>query len=88
MPAGRHAGSAVLQAQGRRREHHMCVLAVARDPVVLPFYHSGMAAVMPEHGRIPRVGKHVTVTVGEPVPVSDLTCGCRRKGEQLKEAGP
>lgn len=43
----------------------------------MPFYHSGMARVMPEHGRLPRVGQTVAVTVGEPVDVSDLTCQCR-----------
>ncbi len=54
--------------------------------MVLPFYHSGMGAVLPEHGRIPRVGKRVTVTVGEPVDVSDLTCRCGEKGEQRRQA--
>ena len=38
-----------------------------RDPVIVPFYHSGMARIMPEHGRIPRVGQTVAVTVGEPI---------------------
>ena len=51
-----------------------------RDPVIVPFYHSGMARIMPEHGRIPRVGQTVAVTVGEPIDVSDLTCQCREVG--------
>ena len=51
-----------------------------RDPVIVPFYHSGMARIMPEHGRIPRVGQTVAVTVGEPIDVSDLTCQCHEAG--------
>ncbi len=53
-----------------------------RDPLVIPFYHSGMAQIMPEHGRIPRVGQTVAVTVGEPIDLSDLTCEC--SGANLK----
>ena len=51
-----------------------------RDPVIVPFYHSGMARIMPEHGRIPRVGQTVAITVGEPIDVSDLTCQCHEGG--------
>ncbi len=57
-----------------------------RSPTILPFYHSGMARIMPEHGRIPRVGNQITVTVGEPVDMSDLTCRCGRKGAAQQEA--
>ena len=53
---------------------------MCRDPVIEPFYHSGMARIMPEHGRIPRVGQTVAVTVGEPIDVSDLTCQCHKGG--------
>ena len=51
-----------------------------RDPVIVPFYHSGMARIMPEHGRIPRVGQTVAVNVGKPIDVSDLTCQCQEGG--------
>ena len=63
--------------QEPREVRHRCM---RRDPVIVPFYHSGMARVMPEHGRIPRVGQTVAVTVGEPIDVSDLTCQCHKGG--------
>lgn len=50
-----------------------------RDPVVLPFYHSGMGAVLPKRTRRPRTGHDVRVVVGQPVELADLTCrsvGC------------
>ena len=55
-----------------------------RDPVVLPFYHSGMGRIMPKGGRIPRAGNRVSVLVGAPVELSDLTCRCHRKGEDQR----
>ena len=54
----------------------VCGIVTCRDPLVIPFYHSGMARIMPEHGRIPRVGQTVAVTVGMPIDLSDLTCRC------------
>jgi hypothetical protein len=38
---------------------------------------------MPRKGRIPRPGHTVTVVVGEPVPLDDLTCGCTRDSEAV-----
>jgi hypothetical protein len=43
---------------------------------VLPFYHSGMARVMPRKGRLPRAGHAVHVVVGDPVELSDLVAAC------------
>jgi len=60
-------------------------MLVCRDPVILPFYHSGMARVMPEHGRVPRVGQTVAVTVGEPIDVSDLTCQCSEGSTNVRQ---
>ena len=48
--------------------------AARRDPIVLPFYHSGMGRVLPRHGRLPRAGHSVAVVVGQPVDLADLTC--------------
>lgn len=59
---------------------------IRRNPVILPFYHSGMGRVMPEHGRIPRVGRQVDITVGQPLDVSDLTCRCGQPGTDQKQA--
>jgi hypothetical protein len=59
-----------------------------RDPVVLPFYHSGMGEVMPKHAALPRPGKQVTVVVGQPVELADLTCNCNREGVDQREVRP
>ena len=53
---------------------------VRRDPVVLPFYHSGMAEVVPLKNYLPRAGRSVNVTVGSPVDLSDITCRCNCDG--------
>ena len=57
-----------------------------RDPIVLPFYHSGMGAVMPKRASLPRAGNAVTVLVGQPLELGDLTCDCHREGVDQKEA--
>ncbi|KAK9815022.1 hypothetical protein WJX73_005063 [Symbiochloris irregularis] len=63
-----------------------CVNKSGRAPVVLPFFHSGMGHVMPKGSVVPSVGKHVTVTVGQPLDVSDLTplCGAKAEDDQHK----
>lgn len=63
-----------------------CVAESGRCPVVVPFYHSGMGRVMPEHGRIPRVGRQVDITIGVPMDVSDLACRCGQPGVDQKQA--
>lgn len=55
-----------------------------RDPVVLPFYHSGMGRVMPKKAVVPRPGHSVHVVVGQPVELSDLTCRCNQEGEDQR----
>eukprot|EP00887_Chlorella_sp_A99_P007893 scaffold20.g7893.t1 len=52
-----------------------------RDPIVLPFYHSGMGRVLPKRGRLPRAGNHVHVVVGQPLDLRDVTCRCNQPGE-------
>lgn len=51
-------------------------LAGGVDPVVLPFYHSGMAHVLPITLDKLGVGQRVTVEVGERLRLDDLTCKC------------
>jgi len=45
-----------------------------------------MGRVMPEHGRIPRLGQSVEITVGDPLDVSDLACRCGQPGVNQKQA--
>ncbi|GFR45151.1 hypothetical protein Agub_g6534 [Astrephomene gubernaculifera] len=57
-------------------------LSGGRDPTVLPFYHSGMGAVLPLGAKGFAVGQKVQVRVGEAVPLADLTCGCDAESEE------
>lgn len=52
---------------------------------MLPFYHAGMGAVMPYKARLPHFGHNVTVTLGDPLDLSDLVCNCNRAGCDQQE---
>uniref|UniRef100_A0A803Q088 Tafazzin family protein n=1 Tax=Cannabis sativa TaxID=3483 RepID=A0A803Q088_CANSA len=41
-------------------------------PLVLPFVHSGMQEIMPVGANLPRIGKTVTVLIGDPIHFDDL----------------
>ncbi|CAK8544630.1 unnamed protein product [Lathyrus sativus] len=41
-------------------------------PVVIPFVHTGMQEIMPIGASIPRIGKRVTVIVGDPINFDDI----------------
>lgn len=41
-------------------------------PVVIPFVHTGMQEIMPIGASIPRIGKMVTVIVGDPINFDDI----------------
>ncbi|KAG1667040.1 hypothetical protein FOA52_000401 [Chlamydomonas sp. UWO 241] len=70
-------GKAVCDARGA---------AGGRDPVILPFYHSNMGSVLPINTPyLPRFGHTVSVTVGQPLDLSDLTCRCHAPGEDVQK---
>ncbi|XWS57502.1 hypothetical protein CRYUN_Cryun09bG0179600 [Craigia yunnanensis] len=48
------------------------VLDADNAPIVLPFVHTGMQDVMPIGANFPRIGKTVTVLIGDPVHFDDL----------------
>ncbi|XP_066975796.1 tafazzin isoform X2 [Macrobrachium rosenbergii] len=51
-------------------------------PIVLPFYHVGMDAVLPNKAPyIPRVGKKVTVLIGEPMDFKEIVAEMKAKQE-------
>lgn len=56
-----------------------------REPIVLPFYHSGMGRILPKGSVIPRIGHTVNVTVGQPIELSDLTAKCNCNSCQQPE---
>ncbi|KAK6143933.1 hypothetical protein DH2020_024281 [Rehmannia glutinosa] len=48
------------------------VLDADSIPIVVPFVHTGMQDVMPVGAKFPRVGKTVTILVGDPIGFDDL----------------
>ncbi|KAK1293530.1 N-acylphosphatidylethanolamine synthase [Acorus calamus] len=44
-------------------------------PLVIPFVHTGMQEVMPIGAHFPRIGKRVTVLIGDPIHFDDLIPG-------------
>ncbi|KAK8480429.1 hypothetical protein V6N13_131006 [Hibiscus sabdariffa] len=48
------------------------VLDADSTPIVLPFVHTGMQDIMPIGASFPRIGKTVTVLIGDPIPFDDL----------------
>jgi hypothetical protein len=52
---------------------------------VLPLYHTGMGDVQPKGSTVPRVGRRLTVTVGEPLDLRDITCRCNAAGEDQRQ---
>lgn len=59
--------------------------AGGRDPIILPFFHSNMGAVLPVDSTIPRAGNQVTVTIGQPLDVSGITCRCNQAGQDQQQ---
>ena len=52
---------------------------------MLPLYHSGMGDVQPKGSTVPRVGRKLTVTVGEPLDLREVTCRCNAAGEDQRQ---
>lgn len=56
-------------------------------PIVLPFYHIGMDSILPSRfPYIPRVGKTVTVVVGEPMDFKELVSEMKEQQEDPTKA--
>ncbi|KAL2469151.1 Phospholipid/glycerol acyltransferase family protein [Forsythia ovata] len=48
------------------------VLDADNVPIVVPFVHTGMQEIMPVGSKFPKVGKTVTVLIGDPINFNDL----------------
>ncbi|KAK3029982.1 hypothetical protein RJ639_038081 [Escallonia herrerae] len=48
------------------------ILDADNVPMVVPFVHTGMQEVMPIGAKFPRIGKTVTVVIGDPIEFDDL----------------
>lgn len=55
-------------------------LPACSDPIILPFFHSGMGSVMPFKSIRPRLGNEIVVAVGQPLDLSHITCRCNQPG--------
>lgn len=55
-------------------------------PLILPFYHSGLADILPKGTMAPRPGNEVTINVGSLIDVSDLAPRCNCEGNELQQA--
>jgi len=56
-------------------------------PIVLPFYHIGMNEILPNYKPyIPRVGKRVTVLIGEPLQLGNLISQLREENASPEHA--
>ncbi|XP_051145672.1 uncharacterized protein LOC127261381 isoform X2 [Andrographis paniculata] len=53
------------------------VLDADNVPLVVPFVHTGMQEVMPVGAKFPKIGKTVTILVGEPISFDDIIEGDR-----------
>lgn len=60
------------------------VLDADNIPVVVPFVHTGMQEIMPIGANAPRIGKIVTVLVGDPIEFDDLL---NAEGSELASRG-
>ncbi|CDP17184.1 unnamed protein product [Coffea canephora] len=48
------------------------ILDADNVPIVLPFVHTGMQDIMPIGAKLPRIGKTVTVLIGDPIQFDDI----------------
>lgn len=70
----------------------LCALychVTCRDPVVVPFFHSGMGRVLPKTFVVPRWGNDITITVGGPINLAEQLAVCRscRDKETRQQVG-
>jgi hypothetical protein len=53
--------------------------------MVMPFYHSGMGVIQPRGSTLPRAGHQLHITIGQPLPLGDITCRCGKSGEDQQQ---
>ncbi|GKU97702.1 hypothetical protein SLEP1_g10810 [Rubroshorea leprosula] len=72
FPEGSRSRDGGKTVRSPKRGVGRLVLDTDNTPMVLPFVHTGMQDVMPIGANFPRIGKTVTVLVGDPIDFDDL----------------
>ncbi|GMJ11769.1 hypothetical protein like AT3G05510 [Hibiscus trionum] len=72
FPEGSRSRDGGKTVRSSKRGVGRLVLDADSTPIVLPFVHTGMQDVMPIGANFPRIGKTVTVLIGDPIPFDDL----------------
>ncbi|KAF5454084.1 hypothetical protein F2P56_023776 [Juglans regia] len=72
FPEGSRSRDGGKTVRSSKRGVGRLVLDADNIPMVIPFVHTGMHEIMPLGASIPRIGKTVTVIVGDPIHFDDL----------------
>eukprot|EP00899_Mesostigma_viride_P018818 jgi/Mesvir1/26938/Mv20659-RA.1 len=72
FPEGQRSRNGGEQLSAMRRGVGRLVSDLDTPPLIIPFVHAGMHAIIPVGSSIPSAGNKVSVLIGEPVDVSDL----------------
>lgn len=72
FPEGSRSRDGGKTIRSSKRGVGRLILDADNIPMVLPFVHTGMQDVMPVGASFPRIGKTVTVVVGDPIEFDDL----------------
>ncbi|XVE89643.1 hypothetical protein DITRI_Ditri20bG0012200 [Diplodiscus trichospermus] len=72
FPEGSRSRDGGKTVRSSKRGVGRLVLDGDTAPIVLPFVHTGMQDVMPIGSNFPRIGKTVTVLIGDPIRFDDL----------------
>ncbi|EOY11503.1 hypothetical protein QUC31_009457 [Theobroma cacao] len=72
FPEGSRSRDGGKTVRSSKRGVGRLVLDADNTPIVLPFVHTGMQDVMPIGANFPRIGKTVTVLIGDPIHFDDL----------------
>ncbi|XVF41872.1 hypothetical protein PTKIN_Ptkin01aG0315500 [Pterospermum kingtungense] len=72
FPEGSRSRDGGKTVRSSKRGVGRLVLDADNAPIVLPFVHTGMQDVMPIGANFPRIGKTVTVVIGDPIHFDDL----------------
>ena len=77
FPEGRVRQDGLMNPMKSGLASILCDVA-EKQPIVVPFHHSGMQNVIRAHTARPRVNNRIRIAVGDPIPLDDLLVKCRK----------